>query len=90
MSSFFFALNSYFAEKRGQAMGISMTITGIGPIIFPLIISYLLYFYGSQVKISNKIFFFNFIKIIKYRHDNFYKKLRKVIIFFKLQIFFRI
>ncbi|XP_051176226.1 monocarboxylate transporter 9-like isoform X2 [Leptopilina boulardi] len=48
MSSFFLALNTYFAEKRGRAMGIAMTLTGIGPILIPQVSRFLLHCYGSQ------------------------------------------
>nr|CAD7196252.1 unnamed protein product [Timema douglasi] len=46
--SFSLALNSYFKKKRGKAMGYSMTLTGIGPIIMPLLISKLMSVYGVQ------------------------------------------
>nr|CAD7393962.1 unnamed protein product [Timema cristinae] len=46
--SFSLALNSYFKKKRGKAMGYSMTITGIGPIIMPLLISKMMSTYGVQ------------------------------------------
>nr|CAD7457676.1 unnamed protein product [Timema tahoe] len=46
--SFSLALNSYFKKKRGKAMGYSMTLTGIGPIIMPLLISKMMSAYGVQ------------------------------------------
>ncbi|CAG2063511.1 unnamed protein product [Timema podura] len=46
--SFSLALNSYFKKKRGKAMGYSMTLTGIGPIIMPLVISKMMSAYGVQ------------------------------------------
>lgn len=45
-SSFALALNSYFRERRNKAAGIAMTLTGIGPIIYPPLINYLLGTYG--------------------------------------------
>ncbi|XP_033216543.1 uncharacterized protein LOC117172579 isoform X2 [Belonocnema kinseyi] len=48
MSSFLIALNSYFLEKRGRAMGIAMTLTGIGPILIPQLIRFLLDVYEAQ------------------------------------------
>ncbi|XP_016836818.1 uncharacterized protein LOC100115191 isoform X1 [Nasonia vitripennis] len=48
MSSFSLAINTYFREKRGRAMGLAMTITGIGPIVIPYLVSFLLYEYGNE------------------------------------------
>ncbi|XP_012279758.1 uncharacterized protein LOC105699394 [Orussus abietinus] len=48
VSSFSLALNSYFKEKRGRAMGLAMTITGIGPIVMPQLISFLISIYDVQ------------------------------------------
>lgn len=42
------ALNTYFKEKRRIATGISWTATGLGPIIFPQVIAYLIPRYGVQ------------------------------------------
>lgn len=39
VSAFSLALNSYFLEKRNRAVGISMTLTGFGPIFYPYLIS---------------------------------------------------
>lgn len=47
-SSFSLAVNSYFNKNRNRAFGIGVTITGLGPIMFPQLISTLLGFYGSQ------------------------------------------
>ncbi|XP_063229799.1 monocarboxylate transporter 13-like [Bacillus rossius redtenbacheri] len=44
--AFSLALNSYFKERRGKAMGLAMTLTGIGPMVMPLLISQLLAYYG--------------------------------------------
>ncbi|XP_063229804.1 monocarboxylate transporter 13-like [Bacillus rossius redtenbacheri] len=44
--AFHVALNSYFKERRGKAMGLAMTLTGIGPTVMPLLISQLLERYG--------------------------------------------
>lgn len=46
MSAFSLALNSYFLEKRNKAVGISLTLTGLGPIVFPYLISVWLVEYG--------------------------------------------
>ncbi|KAK0091864.1 hypothetical protein PV326_002596 [Microctonus aethiopoides] len=48
MASFSLSVNTYFREKRGRAMGMAMTLTGLGPIIMPQIISLLLNKYTSQ------------------------------------------
>lgn len=45
-SSFPLAVNTYFRERRTKAFGIAVTISGLGPIIFPQLISVLLQFYG--------------------------------------------
>lgn len=42
------ALNTYFKEKRRIATGLSWTLTGMGPIIFPQIIAIILPWYGVQ------------------------------------------
>lgn len=47
-SSFSLAMNTFFNERRNKAFGIGATITGIGPIILPQLISILLGAYGSQ------------------------------------------
>lgn len=47
-SSFSLALNSYFKKLRNKAAGVSMTLTGLGPIFFPHIVSFLLSKYGVQ------------------------------------------
>lgn len=46
LSSFSLAINSYFKEKRNKAAGISMTLTGLGPILYPPLITALLFNYG--------------------------------------------
>lgn len=48
MSSYPLALNSYFRKNRGKAMGIAMTLTGVGPIVMPQLISFLMYEFGVQ------------------------------------------
>ncbi|KYM98165.1 Monocarboxylate transporter 13 [Cyphomyrmex costatus] len=48
MAAFSLATNTYFTTKRGRAIGMSMTIMGIGPIIMPQVASFLLSFYGIQ------------------------------------------
>lgn len=42
------AVNTYFKNKRRKATGFSWTITGLGPIIFPHISTFLLVYYGAQ------------------------------------------
>lgn len=49
MSSFSLAVNTYFTKKRGRAMSLAMTITGLGSIFMPQVTSFLLSFYGIQV-----------------------------------------
>ena len=47
-SSFSLALNTYFKERRNKAFGIGATITGLGPIFLPQLVSFLLNVYGAQ------------------------------------------
>uniref|UniRef100_A0A1L8DEV9 Putative monocarboxylate transporter n=1 Tax=Nyssomyia neivai TaxID=330878 RepID=A0A1L8DEV9_9DIPT len=47
-SGFSLALNSYFVVRRNKAVGIAITITGLGPIFFPQFVTYLLGNYGVQ------------------------------------------
>ncbi|XP_067641002.1 uncharacterized protein out [Eurosta solidaginis] len=42
------AVNTYFKNRRRRAMGFTWTITGLGPIIFPHITTFLLVQYGGQ------------------------------------------
>ncbi|KAH8342609.1 hypothetical protein KR067_001398 [Drosophila pandora] len=42
------AVNTYFKQKRRRATGFSWTITGLGPIIFPHVSTFLLGYYGAQ------------------------------------------
>ncbi|VVC91673.1 unnamed protein product [Leptidea sinapis] len=46
MAAFSLAINSYFKEKRGRAIGAGMSITGLGAIYMPLVMSMLIYAYG--------------------------------------------
>ncbi|XP_075972249.1 uncharacterized protein LOC142974039 [Anticarsia gemmatalis] len=46
MAAFTLAINSFFKEKRGRAVGVGMSITGLGAIYMPLLISVLIYAYG--------------------------------------------
>lgn len=46
MAAFTLAINSFFKEKRGRAVGVGMSITGLGAIYMPLLISALMYAYG--------------------------------------------
>ncbi|XP_077286913.1 uncharacterized protein LOC143911764 isoform X2 [Arctopsyche grandis] len=48
MSSFSLAINSYFNKNRGKAMGIGMSITGLGPILMPQLINALMIWFGVQ------------------------------------------
>ncbi|XP_017789942.1 PREDICTED: uncharacterized protein LOC108572253 [Habropoda laboriosa] len=41
------AMNSYFRKKRNVAMGLSVTLTGLGPILMPLLIAILLENYAT-------------------------------------------
>lgn len=47
-SSFSLALNTYFKERRNKAFGLGATITGIGPVLLPQLVSFLLGVYGAQ------------------------------------------
>ncbi|XP_062533309.1 uncharacterized protein LOC134202295 [Armigeres subalbatus] len=47
-SSFSLALNTYFVTRRNKAAGIAMTITGLGPILLPQLVSLLVALYGSR------------------------------------------
>ncbi|XP_058128331.1 uncharacterized protein LOC131285901 [Anopheles ziemanni] len=47
-SSFSLALNTYFVVRRNKAAGIAMTITGLGPILLPQLVSLLLGLYGPR------------------------------------------
>uniref|UniRef100_A0A1I8P4X9 Major facilitator superfamily (MFS) profile domain-containing protein n=1 Tax=Stomoxys calcitrans TaxID=35570 RepID=A0A1I8P4X9_STOCA len=42
------AINTYFKKKRRKAAGFSWTITGIGPIILPHLVTFLVSVYGVQ------------------------------------------
>lgn len=46
MAAFSLAINSFFKEKRGRAVGLGMSITGLGTIYMPLLMSLLMYTYG--------------------------------------------
>ncbi|XP_055846354.1 uncharacterized protein LOC129912229 [Episyrphus balteatus] len=48
MSATSLAVNTYFRHKRRQATGFSWTITGLGPIVFPHIVTWTLSLYGIQ------------------------------------------
>lgn len=41
------AMNTYFRRKRNVAMGLSVTLTGLGPILMPLLIAKLLENYAT-------------------------------------------
>ncbi|XP_046395424.1 uncharacterized protein LOC124162807 [Ischnura elegans] len=47
-ASFSLAMNSYFCKLRGRATGLALASTGLGPILMPFLISYLLQEYTSQ------------------------------------------
>lgn len=44
-SSFALALNSYFRDDLNRASGVAMTLAGIGPIVYPPLINYLMHVY---------------------------------------------
>lgn len=46
MSAFNLAIHSFFSEKRGRAVGVGMSITGLGAILMPLLMSLLISTYG--------------------------------------------
>lgn len=46
MAAFTLAINSFFKEKRSRAIGVGMSITGLGAIYMPLLMSALMYAYG--------------------------------------------
>lgn len=48
MSANALTLNTYFKEKRRIATGLTWTVTGMGPIVMPLIITQLMAFYGME------------------------------------------
>lgn len=48
LSSYPLALNSYFLKKRSIACGYTMTICGLGPVLMPQLISFLLDTYGLK------------------------------------------
>lgn len=41
-------MNSFFKENRNKAFGIGATITGLGPVFFPQLVTILLNCYGPQ------------------------------------------
>ncbi|XP_058459541.1 uncharacterized protein LOC131435547 isoform X2 [Malaya genurostris] len=47
-SSFSLALNTYFVVRRNKAAGIAMTITGLGPILLPQLVSVLVSLYDPR------------------------------------------
>ncbi|XP_055538342.1 monocarboxylate transporter 13-like [Wyeomyia smithii] len=47
-SSFSLALNTYFVVRRNKAAGIAMTITGLGPILLPQLVSLLVGLYDPR------------------------------------------
>ncbi|EDW65803.1 uncharacterized protein out [Drosophila virilis] len=48
MAAVSLAVNTYFKQSRRRATGFSWTITGLGPIIFPYVSTFLLEYYGAQ------------------------------------------
>lgn len=48
LSAYSLALNTYFVEKKGKAVGYAMTITGLGPILMPQLITLLSKHYSVQ------------------------------------------
>lgn len=47
-SSFSLALNTYFLKKRGRAVGAAVTVAGLGPILYPPLITALLSYFDVQ------------------------------------------
>lgn len=47
-SSFPLAINTYFKVRRTKAFGAAMTLSGLGPIVFPLLVSFFLSYYGAS------------------------------------------
>ncbi|CAL7933773.1 unnamed protein product [Xylocopa violacea] len=47
-SAFSYALNSYFTTKRNRATSLAMTIIGLGSIIMPQVVTFLISYYGPQ------------------------------------------
>lgn len=48
LAAYSLAMNTYFHERRGYAMGLGTTAMGLGPVFMPLLISLLLQEYGVQ------------------------------------------
>ena len=48
MASFAYAINMYFTTRRSMAMGFAMTVTGLGPVFMPLLISLAMREYGAR------------------------------------------
>lgn len=46
MAAFTLAINSFFKDKRGRAIGVGMSLTGLGAILMPFLMSALLQTYG--------------------------------------------
>jgi hypothetical protein len=47
-ASFSLAINTYFKARRNRAVGLGMTITALGPIFIPHLVTHLLYTYSAQ------------------------------------------
>ena len=48
ISSFPYALNSYFKNRRSKATGISMTLTGLGPVFYAPLVTWLHTMYDAN------------------------------------------
>ncbi|XP_014288980.1 monocarboxylate transporter 13 isoform X2 [Halyomorpha halys] len=48
LTSFTLALNTYFSKRRNLATGFSSVVTGFGPVIMPILISFLISYYGVR------------------------------------------
>ncbi|KAL1122712.1 hypothetical protein AAG570_003039 [Ranatra chinensis] len=48
MSAFGLAMNTYFVKRRSRASGVCMTVTGLGPVFMPLVMSKLIDVYGER------------------------------------------
>ncbi|CAH1399976.1 unnamed protein product [Nezara viridula] len=48
LTSFSLALNTYFNKRRNLATGLSSAITGFGPVFMPILVSFLISYYGVR------------------------------------------
>lgn len=74
------AINTYFKNKRRKASGFSWTITGLGPIILPHIVTALVIFYGVQgtVMIFAAISLHSFLSALIYQPVQYHARTQKI------------